>query len=48
LGKGRDQDSPGMGLKWSYESARKFDLQAGSRNFSTARLCGWAWKAELF
>jgi len=26
---GRDQDSPGIGLKWSYESVRKFDCDGG-------------------
>jgi putative ABC transport system ATP-binding protein len=35
LGKGCDQDSPGVGLKWSYESARKFDCEESWRNFST-------------
>jgi len=34
-GKGRDQDSPEIGLKWSYESVRKFDCAAGWRNFGT-------------
>jgi hypothetical protein len=26
-----------MGLKWSYESVRKFDCRVGWRNFSTVR-----------
>jgi len=34
---GRDQDSPGIGLKWSYESVRKFDCAVDWRNFGTAR-----------